>query len=179
MRMMNRGNAGMNEAALDLLEVSEGERVLDLGFGGGVTFRPLIERGAIVTGVDRAEDVIVAAERAHRDAIAAKQLEVAVGEVQALPFPDGSFDAAVTVNTVYFWPELGAGLRELWRVLAPGGRLVVATRSGAAMKKVSREIFTVRAPEDIRAAIEAAGFAEVRLESPGQKAYHLLKAARP
>lgn len=179
MRLMNRGNAGMNEAALELLEVTDGERVLDVGFGGGVTFAPLIERGAIVTGVDRADDVVAAAKHAHRDALAAKRLDVAVGEVQALPFADGYFDAAVTVNTVYFWPDLGAGLDELRRVLVPGGRLVVAIRSGAAMRKVSREIFTVRAPEDVRAAIEAAGFAAVRLESPGEKAYHLLKATRP
>lgn len=178
-RLMNRGNASMNDAAIEQLEPAAGDRILDVGFGGGVSFRPLMERGAKVAGIDRAEDVVSAARGAHREALAAGGLELAVGEVQQLPFPDGAFDGVLTVNTIYFWPDLGAGLSELRRVLAPGGRVVVAIRDGAVMKHVSRDIFELRAPEEVRAAIEAAGFSDARLSSPPGASYHLLTGVRP
>ena len=65
-RLMNRGNRTLNDQAIARLDVQRGSRVLDLGFGGGLTFAPLWDRGATVIGIDRAEDMVAAAQRALR-----------------------------------------------------------------------------------------------------------------
>ena len=53
--LMNRGNRDLNARAIDLLDVRSGTHVLDLGFGGGLTFPMLLGRGPTVTGVDRSQ----------------------------------------------------------------------------------------------------------------------------
>lgn len=79
-----------------------------------------------VTGVELSSDMVASARRRFADQIAGGRLSVVQGSVSELPFPDAAFDCVVTVNTLYFWPDPQAGAREMSRVLAPGGRLVVA-----------------------------------------------------
>ena len=175
--VMNRGNAGINRGALERLEVAPGHRVLEIGFGGGATLATLLERGAEVSGLDRAADMVAAARRRYAEPIAAGELELVAGDVEAMPFPDRAFDRVLTVNTVYFWPDLAAAFREIARVLDDRGRLVVGIRDPAVMRKVSRDVFTIREPEAIRAAAEAAGFADARLDSPGNARVHFVVAS--
>ena len=82
----------------------------------------------------------------------------------------------LTVNTVYFWPDLPVALRELRRVLLPGGRLVIGIRDGSVMQQVSAEVFTLRTPDEIRSALEADGFSEVRVRSAHDGRTHLISA---
>ncbi len=176
---MNRGNRAMNARAIDLLDVQRGSRVLDLGFGGGLTFPVLLERADAVVGVDRAADMVDAARSRHAEACAAGRLEVHVGEVAAIPLPDDAVDRVLTVNTVYFWPDLAAALGEVRRVLAPGGRLVIGIRDGSVMQQVTQDIFTIRTPDAIADALRAAGFTAVDVESAADGASHLLTAVAP
>ncbi|HEX6391199.1 MAG TPA: class I SAM-dependent methyltransferase [Solirubrobacteraceae bacterium] len=172
--LMNRGNRGLNTRAIELLDVQPDSRVLDLGFGGGLTFPLLLERAASVTGVDRAHDMVQAARARHADAIAAGRLTVHEGEVGALPLPDDAVDRILTVNTVYFWRDLPAAFAELLRVLAPGGRLVMGIRDGSVMDRVNPDVFTIRSADEIAAALTAAGFAAVEIVSAPDGKTHLL-----
>ena len=176
--LMNRGNRDLNARAIDRLDVVAELRVLDLGFGGGLTFAPLLARGAKVFGVDRAADMVEAAEGRNRQAVAAGRLILRTGEVQDLPLDDAAVDCVLTVNTVYFWPDLVLALREVRRVLAPGGRLVIGIRDGSVMQRVSPEVFTLRTPNELKLAIEAAGFCEVRVWSAHDHKTHLIDGAR-
>lgn len=169
----------MNVEAIDLLGIEPGHRILDIGFGGGVTFPVLLDRGADVAGIDRSADVVAAAEVDHRRAIEAGRLDVRRGEVEGVPFEDGFFDGVLTVNTVYFWPELDAGLSEIRRVLKPGGRIVIGIRDGSVMKRVSRDIFAIRTPGELLVALEAAGFSNARSQSTPDGSRHLLSATGP
>jgi SAM-dependent methyltransferase len=175
-RLMNRGNGALNARAIEVLDVTAGSRVLDLGFGGGLTFGPLLARGASVIGVDRAEDMVQAATARHEEDVVAGRLTVRTGEVDGLPLDDDAVDRVLTVNTVYFWPDLGPALSEVRRVLAPGGRLVIGIRDGSVMRQVSPEVFTLRTPDELRAALEAAGFSDVRVRSAEDGKTHLIDA---
>lgn len=175
-RLMNRGNGALNARAIEVLDVTAGSRVLDLGFGGGLTFGPLLARGASVIGVDRAEDMVQAATARHEEDVVAGRLTVRTGEVDGLPLDDDAVDRVLTVNTVYFWPDLGPALSEVRRVLAPGGRLVIGIRDGSVMRQVSPEVFTLRTPDELRAALEAAGFSDVRVRSAEDRKTHLIDA---
>src|SRR5256885_715708 len=112
----------------DLIGVRPGERVLEVGYGGGALIRLLADRigDGTVCGVDPSPDMRALAVRRNRRAAAAGRLDLRVGAAEATGFPDGAFDHVVTVNTVAIWPDLEAGLRELHRVTKPGGDVVIA-----------------------------------------------------
>jgi arsenite methyltransferase len=177
-RLMNRGNRTLNDRVIARLDVKWGDRVLDLGFGGGLTFAPMWERGATVVAIDRAEDMVAAARARFADAVAAGRLELHAGDVAMLPLADGAVDRVLTVNTVYFWSDLAAAFREVRRVLAPGGRLVVAIRDRAVMRRLDPTVFTLRSPDDLAAALRDAGFAEADVETPPDRKTHLIVATR-
>lgn len=120
LRLLDRANAGLNAAAIAAADVRPGDVVLDLGFGGGVGLRLLAQAGAVPVGAELSADAVSGARRRHPG------LELVQAGADALPFADGRFAAVVSVNTVYFWPDVPRGLAELHRVLAPGGRLVLA-----------------------------------------------------
>lgn len=177
--LMNRGNRGLNARAIALLDVRPGHRVLDLGFGGGLTFAPLLTAGATVVGVDRAADMVRAAQAQHRDDVAAGRLALHTGEVRSLPLDDATVDRVLTVNTVYFWPDLDVAFAELRRVLTPGGRLVIGIRDGSVMRRVDLDVFTLRTPQDLAGALHDAGFVAAEVRSADDGATHLITALRP
>jgi arsenite methyltransferase len=175
---MNRGNRAMNLRAIELLEAGPASRIADIGFGGGRAVDVLLGKVAHVTAIDPAADMVAALRDRHADAIAAGRLDVHEGGVEALPLPGESVDAALTVNTVYFWPELAGPLREVHRALAPGGTLVIAIRDGAVMENVDLDVFTIRPPAEISRAAEDAGF-ESWVESPPDQQVHFIVARKP
>jgi arsenite methyltransferase len=177
-RVMNRGNRKLNDQAIARLDVQPGNRVLDLGFGGALTFAPLWERGATVVGIDRAADMVTAAQERFADAVAAGRLELHAADVGQLSLADGAVDRALTVNTVYFWSDLVAAFGEVRRVLAPGGRLVVAIRDMAVMQRLDAKVFTLRSPDELAAALRNAGFADAEVKTPPGGKTHLIVATR-
>jgi arsenite methyltransferase len=176
--VMNRGNRKLNDHAIARLEVQPGARVLDLGFGGGLTFAPLWDRGATVIGIDRAEEMVAAAQARYADALADGRLELHEGDVGRLPLADGTVNCALTVNTVYFWPALSAAFGELRRVLAPGGQLVVAIRDMTVMQRLDPTLFTLRSAHELAVALRDAGFTTVDVDTPPGGRTDLISATR-
>lgn len=110
-------------AVRELLGDVDGERVLDAGCGPGHYAAALAEDGADVVGVDATEAMVEEARSAFGDVATFET--ATVGE--ALPFADWGFDAVLCQLVLSHVPELQPAFAEFRRVLAPGGRLVVAT----------------------------------------------------
>ncbi len=107
---------------VDALAAISPSRVLEVGPGKGeLAERMAQELGADVVAVDQSERMV---ELTRSRGIAA-----IVGDVQALPFDDGSFDAAVAAWMLYHVPDVDRAIAELHRVVRPGGRLVAVTNS--------------------------------------------------
>jgi 2-polyprenyl-6-hydroxyphenyl methylase/3-demethylubiquinone-9 3-methyltransferase len=102
-----------------------GKKVLDLGCAGGFMAEALDERGAIVTGIDPAEEAIAAARAHARQTARNIQYDIGVGE--ALPYEDGSFDAVVCVDVLEHVADLEKTIGEIARVLKPGGLFLFDT----------------------------------------------------
>jgi SAM-dependent methyltransferase len=183
---LNWANQANLTAAVEALTVAPGETALDVGFGGGLSLRLLLDRvgpNGRVYGVEVSRAMLRLASRRYRDAIAAGRLVPLEAPMTDLSLTDHTVDAAMTVNTVYFVPDLDAALAELARVLAPAGRLVVGLGHPDAMAgdPVVRHGFRVRPLTEVEASLRAAGFALVadhRVGS-GPEAFHLLVAAKP
>ena len=167
-RLMNWHNAKLNSYALRQLELAPSDRVLEVGFGGGVTLPSLIAGAAFVGGVDRSSDMVRRAKAMFSEAVSAGRADFREGNVEELPFEASSFGKVCTVNTIYFWSSLDAGFAEIRRVLLPGGRVVVGFVPKEQMDPMGMppDIFTSRAPEDVVAALRKAGFSDVRIEQP-------------
>lgn len=124
--MVARLTGEANRWMVDCLGVGPGDRLLDVGCGPGLAVAYAAEvRGARAAGVDASEVMVARARRRNRAAIGDGRVEIHRAEAAHLPFPDGSFTVAGSLNSLQFWPHPEEGLAELHRVLAPGGRVAV------------------------------------------------------
>jgi len=98
-----------------------GERALDVGCGTGQFSLRLAEMGLRVDALDASPDMLAVA-RAKSDAVAWRE-----GSAEALPYDDGAFDLVLSVTAIEFMADQDRALREMLRVVRPGGRLVIAT----------------------------------------------------
>lgn len=106
-------------AALDAARVTAGTRLLDAGCGAGLLALLASYRGAQVTGLDASPGLLAIAQQRVPTA------DVREGDLEVLPFADASFDAVTAVNSVFYAEDMVAAMRELVRVVRPGGRVVV------------------------------------------------------
>ena len=154
--------------------VPNGARVLDCAAGTGEFSLAAAEHAASVLCTDRSEAMLARArKKAAKRGVS--NVEFAVRDITALPDPDGSFDAVIAADVLHLLPDPGPAVRELWRVTAPAGRLILPTylqgKAGAAygtMIKIYQGVgfhyehaFT---PETYRAFLEGLGLAPVALE---------------
>ena len=104
--------------------ITSAMRVLDAGCGTGRNMLYLLHAGVTVSGIDADADAVAAA-RAHARALglASAAERIVEGQLEALPWPDASFDVVVSSAVLHFARDdthFIAMVRELWRVLAPG-----------------------------------------------------------
>ena len=101
-----------------------GMKLLDVGCGAGHLVTALGRRypELALTGVDLSEEMIL---RARECARGLPNVSVSVGDALALAFPDASFDFVLSIASIKHWPNRVAGMREIFRVLRPGGRVFV------------------------------------------------------
>jgi ubiquinone/menaquinone biosynthesis C-methylase UbiE len=171
--------AVLDRYARDLVErarpIGPSDRILDLGCGTGIVARVLRERlggAANIAGVD-VNTVMIEKARSI-----APEMDWHVGNVMALPFVDGSFDLVLSQEMLQFVPDRVTALREVRRVLSPGGRLLVSTwrpRSEQPFHEALGRIAErhLGEPHDprwsldgsaLRQTLAQAGFVDIRLE---------------
>jgi SAM-dependent methyltransferase len=107
----------------DAAGIRPGDKVLDVGCGTGVLAREALRRAGQkgrVVGLDLNEGMLAVAARAE------PEIEWRRGDAASLPFKDASFDVVVSQFALMYFPDRAACLRQMWRTLAPAGRLSVA-----------------------------------------------------
>ena len=124
--LVARLTGGANRWMVDCLQVGPHDRVLDVGCGPGlaVAAAALVTAGTVV-GVDASPTMVHLARRRNRTAVRQGRVEIRRADAARLPYPEGHFTRAGSLNSLQFWPSPDDGLRELHRVLEPGGRVAV------------------------------------------------------
>lgn len=136
-RAMNKSNMALNEEGLRLLDIPDRSfDMLELGMGNGGLVPDWLARYPRLRymGVDFSPLMVEQALQINAEAVTAGRAEFCFGEAHALPVADAAFDAVLTANTIYFWPDPAAVLQEFHRVLKSGGILLLALRSEETMK---------------------------------------------
>ena len=126
--LAERSNRTVNAAAAARVAglVPVGARVLDCAAGTGEFSLAAAKRAASVLCTDQSRPML---DRARKKAAkrGLTNISFAQRDVTALSDPDGSFDAVIAANVLHLLPEPETAVRELWRVTAPGGRLILPT----------------------------------------------------
>ena len=153
-------------AILAALALGPGDRLLDIGCGGGLLLRDALATGASATGIDHSEDMVaLASERAPGAAVVHARAE-------ELPFPDNTFTALAMSVVFFFLDDPLTALRESRRVLVHGGRVAIYTTApelrgtpAAPEPIASRGRFYADA--ELAALAERAGLADARVVNDG------------
>lgn len=114
-------------------------RVLEIGYGSGVFLPELAARCEQLDGIDIHPHAAAVAQQLERHGVSAR---LAVGSAESLPYDDASFDLLVAVSALEFVPDSQAAARELRRVLAPGGRLLVVTPGHSRLLDLGLKLLT-------------------------------------
>lgn len=159
--IMEWANQASYRAAVDLLPPG---RILEIGFGTGALVEHLAKGGAtLVAGVDPSELMVDVARKRN----AGRAVDLRLGDASSLPWPDAHFDAAAALHSFQFWAPPEACLAEVWRVLRPGGFVVLVLRHHGGSPKlqwlpnpISRR---VDEPQAAAAALRDAGFVDAAI----------------
>jgi ubiquinone/menaquinone biosynthesis C-methylase UbiE len=124
---MNSRHSKVTDWGLSHISIETHDAILDVGCGGGRTVSKLaaIAMEGKVCGLDYSKESVAVASRINREWIKMGRVEIREGTVSQLPFPDAMFDLVTAVETHFWWPDLSAGMREVLRVLKPGGTLII------------------------------------------------------
>jgi ubiquinone/menaquinone biosynthesis C-methylase UbiE len=161
-------NHEMNLFTLEQLDVRPGETLLEIGFGPGRLIAALSDRvghGA-VCGADHSDTMVRQALARNRTAARAGRVVLCLASVSRLPFANACFDRVCAVNSFQFWPAPDKDLRELRRVMKPGGLLALTLRQGAGSSALGMgHLAEPSRLAEALAALAAAGFSDLRTET--------------
>jgi ubiquinone/menaquinone biosynthesis C-methylase UbiE len=121
--------ARFGRRTIDRLQLQPGQRVLDVCCGSGASALPAAEKvghEGFVLGVDLSENLLALA-RVKANEKFLKNIEFRIGDMLDLHLPEADFDAVVCVFGIFFVPDMAAAVRELWRLIRPGGKLAITT----------------------------------------------------
>jgi SAM-dependent methyltransferase len=174
---MNHHHSQLTDWGLEQVAISDEAIILDIGCGGGRTIHKLAGRAVKgkVYGVDHSETSVATSRKANAGWIQMGRVEIVHGSVSRLPFPEQMFDLATAVETHFFWPDLPADLREVFRVLQSEGVLILIVevyRGGKhdrqvqkladAMQSVNLKYSNLSVDEH-RDLLQQAGFSDIRV----------------
>lgn len=185
---MNLGHAAMTDWGLQEVVAPRDAVILDVGCGGGRTvakLAALAPEGRII-GLDYSLASVAVSRDTNREVIESGRVQIQQGSVATLPFPDGTFDIVTAVETHYYWPDLPANVREILRVLKPGGTfaLIAETYRGGPF----RWVYAIAMPllraaflsdAEHRDLLTQAGFSEVATRHVPRKNWICATGRRP
>ncbi len=173
-RSMNHGShSKVTRWGLSHISINKDDIILDTGCGGGKTVNTLAKTAieGKVYGIDYSEVCVNVASKVNKKLIDAGRVEIMHASVESLPFPDGLFDLVTAVETYYFWPDLVSNLKEIRRVLKPGGTVILINEGYRHDKFAKRNTkfatigkFTFHLPGEFREFLKDAGYFPIQIE---------------
>jgi ubiquinone/menaquinone biosynthesis C-methylase UbiE len=169
---LNISHSKVNEWGLKHISVEKDYTILDVGCGGGMTVHKLagIATEGKVYGIDLSEESVTVSSRTNKKLIDTGRVEIRHVSVSCLPFSNRMFDLVTAVDSHYYWPDLVADMREVLRVLKPGGRLVIIgeTYKGGKYDKRDRKFVDLvnlayHSVDELGELISRAGYSDVQM----------------
>ena len=177
---MNLSHAAMSDWALGHVRIAPDATVLDVGCGGGATIGKLaaLAPSGKVHGVDHSRGSVAESVASNSGLIRSGRVEIQLASVSHLPFKDDEIDFATAFETQYYWPDPVNDLKEILRVLKPGGTLLVAAetysrRDSSGLQASVMTLLGSRVPsvEDEHRLFGSAGFVSIQVTTERSKGW--------
>jgi ubiquinone/menaquinone biosynthesis C-methylase UbiE len=177
---MNARHSRVTDWGLSHISIGKRDSVLDVGCGGGRTVSKLAAMASEgkVCGIDYSSESVAMARRVNRESIASGRVEIREASVSELPYPEEVFDVVTAIETHFWWPDIAAGMREIWRVTKPGGSLVLiaevykgatSTASKLAEKFAAEMGMAMLSVDEHRELFAKAGYSRIQvIDDPGR-----------
>jgi len=187
---MNSSHSRVTDWGLSHVSIGNRYTVLDVGCGGGRTVSKLaaLAGEGKVYGVDYSAESVAFARKSNREWIRMGQVEIQEAPVAQLPFPDSMFDVVTAVETHFWWPDLPAGMREILRVLKPGGTLAIVAEIYKQGNSRKSELIEKHLPfsgmklltiDEHRALFSDAGYADIQVMAEPSKSWICCTGRKP
>ena len=124
---MNSSHAKLTDWGFTHIAIGKDFTILDVGCGGGRTIEKMaaLASNGKVFGIDYASGSVATSQWRNKSLIRAGRVDIQQSSVSKLPFSADTFDLVTAIETQYYWPDLVNDMREVLRVLKPGGMLAV------------------------------------------------------
>ena len=181
-RNMNSRHSGVTDWGLSHVSVREGATILDVGCGGGRTVSKLaaLTKQGKVYGADFSSASVAVATATNKEWINAGRVEIHQASVSQLPFADNQFDLITAIETHFWWPDLPSDMKEVFRVLKPGGSLVLIAEvykdANSRLSKIADKYASVSgmkmlSAEEHRALLAQAGCSDIDIAADSGKGW--------
>ena len=181
--LMNLGHRDAYGWGLANLPVESNSTVLDIGCGGGAAVGLMAVKASEgkVYGIDHSLDMVNLSRRVNKRFIKDGRVEIDHGSVSCLPYSDDQFDTTTAFETIEFWPSLSEVLKEVKRVLKPGGVLLVVNRHDTAKKAEGKwtEFLQIHTSDGYQERLGEAGYIDISIDDCSKEGWIAVVARNP
>ena len=149
-----------------MLNLKHDDKYLEIGFGSGLFIKKYASFVSRIVGLDYSEDMIKLASSLNKDLITSGKAEFVQGNVSSLPWNENEFSVVVGIETFFFWPRPEVALKEIFRVLLPGGRLVLEMAYNKDdgrdhTKQVEKHNLKLYSSDEMKILLKESGFSDI------------------
>jgi len=166
---MARGHKEFYKNALKVINPKKDDEYLEIGFGSGIFIKKYISHVSKIAGIDYSEDMVKLASDINKKLVESGKAEFKQGYASKLPWADNEFTVVVAIEVFFFLNETEKTLKEIFRVLKPGGRLVIEMGfnkdDGVDHKRYIKKMgLKLYSGEEIKNLLKKAGFNDILID---------------
>jgi ubiquinone/menaquinone biosynthesis C-methylase UbiE len=166
---MARGHKEFYKNALKVINPKKDDKYLEIGFGSGIFINKYVSHVSKIAGIDYSEDMVKLASDINRELVESGKAEFKQGYASALPWADNEFTIVAAIEVFFFLTEIEKTLNEIFRVLKPGGKLVIEMAfnkdDGADHKRhIKKMNLKLYSGEEMKKLLKQAGFNDIVID---------------
>jgi len=163
---MARGHKDFYKNVAKVINPTNDDIYLEIGFGSGIFIKKYMSHVSKIAGIDYSEDMVKLASDINKSLVESRKAEFRQGYASSLPWADNEFTVVATIETFFFLTEIEKTLNEIFRVLKPGGRLVIEMAynkdDGADHKRhIKKMNLKLYSGEEMKKLLKNAGFSDI------------------
>ena len=163
---MARGHKDFYKNAVKAINPKKDDEYLEIGFGSGIFIKKYMSHVSKIAGIDHSEDMVKLASDINRKLVKSGKAEFKQGYASSLPWADNKFTVVTAIEVFFFLNETEKTLKEIFRILKPGGRLIIemAVNKDDGVehkKKIKKMNLKLYSGEEMKKLLKEAGFSEI------------------